>query len=40
MLSYVYYILLVFIQQMGRKHILFLMAASITVIYSVVTTYF
>ena len=40
MLSYVYYTLLVFIQQTGRKNILVLMAASITLIYSAVTMYF
>jgi len=40
MFLYVYYILLVFIQLMGRKNILFLMAGSITLIYSAVTTYF
>jgi hypothetical protein len=39
MLSYTYYILLVFIQQTGRKNILVLMAASITLIYSAVTMY-
>ena len=37
MLSYVHYILLVFIQQTGRKNILALMAENITLIYSAVT---
>jgi len=40
LLTYVYYFLLVFIQQTGRQNILVLMATSITVIYPAVTMYF